>query len=415
MATDAFGRLRTSGLYTTFEYYPTSYSTNALSGIDNDLWKTDNSGSSAVDANTTNLYIYLRCSGLGKVTRQTKLPMLYQPGKSRLFYMSLLPLSRAKVSGDTFEVRAGNFSLDSSNDPNEGFYFMTDGDTLNWVYCYNGSKTTVSQTSWNIDTFDGSGPSGLTLNISSMEDTILLVIDQEWLGVGRVRVGFNLNGVNYYAHQFLNTQKYAYTTTPRLPLVYQIDASAVVSDLEMRQICCTSLSEGGFTPLGNRVNISTDLTGTTMSSSSTKYVILALRIQRDGSGNPIYPSGIIKILQSSGFYPDGNSTQWAKFELQIHSTVGSVGSVTGTETFSSVNKSVCEYYQGDGTQTISSDGFVITSEFIPQRSLFDADQNQYTLLLNRCQLSQYDTLYLIGSANSNGDKMCATIDFIENP
>lgn len=288
--------------------------------------------------------------------------------------------------------------------------------SYNGLYYYNGSATTINQSSWNIDTFDGSGPSGLTLTISSMLDTILFVIDQEWLGVGRVRVGFNLNGVNYYAHQFLNTQKFAYTSTPRLPIVYQINATAIDSSapLETRQICCTSLSEGGFTPLGNRINISTNLAGTNMTNANTKYVILAFRIQRDGSGNSLYPSAIIKILQSSGFYPDGNSTQWAKFELQVHSTVGSVGSITGSQTFSNVPNSVCEYYQGSG-QTINTDGFIITSEFIPQKSTFDADQNQYTLLLNRAQISQYDTLYLVGSANSAGDNMCGTLDFIENP
>lgn len=135
MATDAFGRLRTSDLYTTFEYYPTKFSTQALSGIDQDLWKTDNPNSNQVDCNTTNLYIYLRClaGGSGKITRQTKLPMLYQPGKSRLFYISSLPLSRAKTGSDSFTVRIGNMSLDTNNDPLEGFCFQTDGSVLQWA------------------------------------------------------------------------------------------------------------------------------------------------------------------------------------------------------------------------------------------------------------------------------------------
>jgi hypothetical protein len=88
MATDAFGRLRIADAFTTFHYYPSSISTDAISGIDQNKWVTTKGGSSAADFDTTNAFIYLRCTADGdKVTRETKLPMEYQPGKSRLIYI----------------------------------------------------------------------------------------------------------------------------------------------------------------------------------------------------------------------------------------------------------------------------------------------------------------------------------------
>ena len=80
------------------------------------------------------------------------------------------------------------------------------------------------QSSWNIDTFDGSGPSGKTLIVAANANkTFLIVIDQEWLGVCRLRCGFVIDGVIYYAHQFLhNGLQVQYTKTPRISLSYYI-------------------------------------------------------------------------------------------------------------------------------------------------------------------------------------------------
>ncbi len=68
--------------------------------------------------------------------------------------------------------------------------------------------TDVAQSSWSIDKFDGTGPSGKTLDFTK---TQILVIDAQWLGVGRVRVGFDVDGCLYYAHEFLNANS---LTTP---------------------------------------------------------------------------------------------------------------------------------------------------------------------------------------------------------
>ena len=98
------------------------------------------------------------------------------------------------------------------------------------------------------------------------------------------------------------------------------------------------------------------------------------------------------------------------FRSQLHSTVGSVGAVSGTQTFTAVPKSVCTYYIGDGTQTITTDGFVLSSSFVVSH-----DTQTFHDLPNtpRMHLSVYDTLYVVGIANTNGEAICAAVDFME--
>lgn len=60
--------------------------------------------------------------------------------------------------------------------------------------------TVVAQASWNIDTMvDGTGPSGKTLDLTKAQ---ILVIDLQYLGVGRCRMGFDIDGMVYYCHEF---------------------------------------------------------------------------------------------------------------------------------------------------------------------------------------------------------------------
>ncbi len=84
--------------------------------------------------------------------------------------------------------------------------------------------TSVAQTSWNIDPMDGTGPSGKTLDFTK---TQILVIDAQWLGVGRVRIGFDVDGMLYYAHEFLNANSLVvpYTQHFNLPLRFEGETS----------------------------------------------------------------------------------------------------------------------------------------------------------------------------------------------
>lgn len=415
---DAFGRLRVSSPYTIFEYYPNTGTVN--NDYDADIFLSKGSGSGALTYNADENTLQLTCSTNGdKYTRFSKLPMEYQPGKSRLIYMSAIPIS--SVPTDTVKVRIGIFSLDGSDEPKEGFYFQISDTTLEWVYAYfdgtTQNYTTIAQSSWNIDTFDGNGPSGKTLTINSMTKNILFVIDQEWLGVGRIRVGFNLEGVNYYAHQFIPDFTYPYTTTPGIPLTYQISTPTTSNSYTLKQICCCSASEGDYIPLGRRIGIGTSVNTVLIPNALQKYIVIGLRIKAGEIG------AILKQISSDVFFPKGGNNLWAKYELQVHSTGlgdypvgGNIGATTGTITFTDIPKSRCQSFIPTGTLSayVSTDGYVISKKYLLQNSQVNLDETQYSSLLTRKQISQYDTLYIVAKINSGTNiEIAASIDFLE--
>jgi hypothetical protein len=99
---------------------------------------------------------------------------------------------------------------------NNGIFLEQDGTTVNLVKrsYISGSvvDTKVAQASWNGDKLNGTGDSGLTLDLTKSQ---IFWIDVEWLGVGSVRCGFIINGEYYVAHTFhhANVLDSVYMTT----------------------------------------------------------------------------------------------------------------------------------------------------------------------------------------------------------
>jgi hypothetical protein len=106
-------------------------------------------------------------------------------------------------------------------------------------------EAVVPQASWNIDPLDGSGPSGFTLD---PEAVFILVIDAQFLGMGRVRVGFDVDGVIYYAHEFLNANvlDVPYMQTLTLPVQMLLTTTNTAATKTAAFKCASVISEGGF-------------------------------------------------------------------------------------------------------------------------------------------------------------------------
>lgn len=77
--------------------------------------------------------------------------------------------------------------------------------------------TAVVQADWNVDKLDGTGVSGITIDFTKAQ---ILYIQAQWLGTGRVTVGFDINGILYPVHHFLNANSLTvpYTQTFNLPV-----------------------------------------------------------------------------------------------------------------------------------------------------------------------------------------------------
>lgn len=402
MATDAFGKLRTSEVLTTFSYYPSPVTAN--NSLDIDIWVTSGNAQTYISQNYVNMPVTTAATNYA--LRQTKCPMMYQPGKSRLIYMTGVPMITTPVS--TANSYIGLFNVDTSNPPaiTEGMYFRCSGTALYFEDVTQNGTVSAVQSSWNIDTFDGTGPSGKTLTIANASLTMLIVFDQQWLGVGRIRCGFVLSGVLYYAHEFLHAGvQVQYTATPRLRLSYYITGTVANS---MRQMCSSHLMEGGYTTTGRHISISTPIaTGVPLGTIGVKYILLAVKLQSTYTNGTIIPTNI-----SSAYIAAAN--KMGQYELQLHSTNGNTGSITGTLTYANELNGITQYAIGDGTQYINANGYVLTSGFVASQYNLNLVTSDYELMLTRMIATQYDTLYLVGSGNTSSDTMYTSLDYIED-
>lgn len=141
-------------------------------------------------------------------------------------------------------------------------------------------NTPVLQSDWNGDKLDGTGASGLTLDITKAQ---ILWMDLEWLGVGSVRVGFVINGQFIVCHTFNHANIIAstYITTASLPLRYEIFNTAGTSGTStLKQICSSVISEGGYELRGKQQSIGTPITAPrTFAVAGTYYPIVGIKLK----------------------------------------------------------------------------------------------------------------------------------------
>jgi hypothetical protein len=89
----------------------------------------------------------------------------------------------------------------------------------------------VPQSDWNIDKMDGTGPSGVTVDLSKMQ---MFYLDYAWYGAGAIRFGFkDERGEVVYCHRMThaNVKTEAYMRSGNLPARYEAAADAPVTKL----------------------------------------------------------------------------------------------------------------------------------------------------------------------------------------
>jgi hypothetical protein len=184
---------------------------------------------------------------------------------------------------------------------NNGIYFEQAGSVLSFVIrTYTSGSVdnsrAVTQANWNVDKFDGTGPSGVVLDVTK---TQIFWMDLEWLGVGNVRCGFVNNGIFYTAHIFqnANTQTVVYMQTAILPLRNEIFTTGTTSGAAtFQQICATVQSEGGYEQISQQY-VARPTTQVTVGTSFTPLVSMRLNSSHLGA---------IAIPASINFLPIGN-------------------------------------------------------------------------------------------------------------
>lgn len=234
---DAFGRLRVSEPQAVFEVSFQYDLEPYLMGA-----QRQDAGTSVAHAPPTATLSVPTTAGR-RICYQSHRYLPYQPGKSHL----------VRITG-----QLGNGTLLAGmgyGDDNDGIFLerTTTGAQIRFASSTLGTSV-VPQAQWNVDALDGSGPSHVTLDMSKAQH---LVIDLQWLAVGRVRVGLMIDGRIVYVHylSFSNVATTAYTRSASLPVRWY--AESVGTAGSMTAICAAVASEGGHDPQGRLWSTST--------------------------------------------------------------------------------------------------------------------------------------------------------------
>lgn len=392
--TDAFGRTRVSEPFTLFD--------SNHRYADNQLWSsttatggtaTFNPAQGLVDLNVT------AASG-SEVLRETTKVFAYQPGKS-LLVLNTFVMEPAKTN---LRQRVGYYG--SSN----GYYLEQDNTTVSFVErsFVTGVvvNTPVVQANWNVDPMNGSGPSGITLDLTKAQ---LLFMDLEWLGVGTVRIGFVINGEFYVCHKFhhANLITSTYITTASLPLRYEITNTGDTSGIStLKQICSTVISEGGYTLNGLQQAIGIPLTAPrNLPVAGTFYPIVSIRLKT----SPNRLDGLIICTAISAMATSTGNYNWQL--IGSGTTTGGSWLSTGTNSSTEYNITGTSFTGGrilaSGFFSVSNQGS--TQVDILKEALFKTQLERNGLTSTPFEL----TIVVASDAGGGGGNVLASMDWEE--
>lgn len=339
---DAFARQRVSDPTTLFDSQ-LQYNDQPL------LWESvySGGGTSTHKSDESAVELSVGTSSGDSVIRQTYQYFRYQPGKSQLVLET--GVMGAAVAGVT--RRVGYY------DNNDGIFFEqkgTSGVGLVLRSSTSGSAvdTRYEQADWNLDTMDGNGESGYNLDFSKAQ---IFLVDFEWLGVGRVRSGFVMDGIPIYSHEINNANNVTgvYMKTPNLPLRYElVNTTNTAGTTTLKQICASVISEGGFQDdRGIIHSVDNDITGVALGTAP----INVLSIRPKSTFNSIENRGNIAPLSVDVL----STGQPMHYELVYGGTLA--GGTANTWTSVGAN-SIAEYCVAGSAV---SGGEVISSGYLP--------------------------------------------------
>lgn len=373
---DAFGRLRTSHPQTIFDSQH-EYTGHPL------IWESVTSGTGTVTHSATTGEVTVSTGGTAagaRAMRRTKVYWRYQPGKSQLVKLTGVPLSAGTHAGASstsagyYDDRNGvGFGTDAT-----GNYFFVRSDVSGSVV-----DTKVYSSSWNIDKFNAKGPSAETLNNAKLQ---IIVIDLQWLGSGRVRCGFQIDGQTFYAHEFVhanNTLSDPYMKTANLPLTYEaVNTGGTGANVSIQQICGCIESEGGVSE-DSAYNWFASMDATTRSCPASSPLTPLITLRLRDTFNGVTYRGHVHMAHIDFLNTSGNP---ALYQVIWNGTVTLSGAVATTTNVDATHSGVeFDTYSG-GTPTIAG-GQLIGGGYI-SAGLGGSDPVQRASLVERLILAR---------------------------
>jgi hypothetical protein len=276
--------------------------------------------------------------------------------------------------------------------------------------------TEIQQASWNLDRLDGTGLSGITLDLTKVQ---ILYIDAQMLYAGRIRFGFDIGGVVVYAHEYLVANVLAQRTLQLFDLPVRVDGRTDSSttyfsvgyfDASNGVFLKTSRTTKGGTVYFNCANVSSEggelkngeprtVARTTSVGVTTRRPILSIRPKTTFNG--YRNSSIITVEQAIARSVSND----AFFEFVVG------GSLTDAAFSSLATYSVSEV---DTSATAISGGVVVSSGFCESTGANTGAPVQYPLnqsfwLYQIDALVATQTPFSVVATSLNSTANCTTI------
>jgi hypothetical protein len=292
---DAFGRVRVSDPITlhdsTFAY-----------GLEPRVYEDISSGNGSVTYNSNS-----RCAELavtagapGVAGLQSYQYCHYNPGKSHVLFMTLAANPNVLTMAAGQKVEVGYF--DDAN----GLFARYDS---TGVYAVRRSSVTgsvveeaVHSSNFNLDPLDGTGPSGVLLDPNVSQ---IVVIDLQFLGVGRVRMGLEVAGRIIYAHQFnfANENPGMYMQSGTLPVRWRFEDTGTTGWDHTEAYCSMVSTEGGAEENRGIPLVARNVAGISVASGADTHLI-SIRPKTTFAG---LPNRIWNILEEVSALNSGNN------------------------------------------------------------------------------------------------------------
>lgn len=337
MQLDAYERLRVSNIFSQFDNF-NQY------GVNSRDWAALNVGTGTTVHNANESVVELRTNGTAsgaKVVRQNRINWRTRFGRSALIHAA----GTFGVAVNGVRRRVGYF------DDNDGVFFEQTITDIRWVLrtSISGSPSDAkfaTQANWNVDKLDGTGPSGITLDISNRQ---IWFIDIQWIGAGRIRVGFLIGGHYIICHQFLsgNTDSTTYLRTPHLPVRGEIENIATAdSDAIIKFVGSAIMMEGGDNDF-SRGYLNSASNGTGLVTVTTRRPLLTVRgkatfnsIPNRGwlvpldfsirtSSNDVYWEVIVAGTLNTPTWVSANADSLAEFDVSSTTISGGFKAISG--------------------------------------------------------------------------------------
>jgi hypothetical protein len=336
---DAAGRLRVSQVNNLGDYkiLNSYFDTTILEQVGTSTFTTS--------VNTTAISVTSGQYGIVK----SKLYHPYFNGKSQIIQFTFKNMG----SASNVEKSVGYISSDATSTYNtglDGFRIFKDTSNNYFFQVWRNGVLfqNISRSSWS-DKLDGTGQSGMNINWDYFN---VITADFLYLGGTDVSVYINYNGLNweFIRYNHAGTDASPIFNSPNKPIRYEIRSTTGTGTLNF--ICATVGSEGQTNGMGYNAAVKGAYTGLVMSTTGTKYGVVAVR--KSATYRDIYAvvesfEGIVKtndfidwdiVLNPTiaGVAPNWNALSGTPLEYaQLVNTNTITGGISLGNTYSSLN------------------------------------------------------------------------------